>query len=252
MTGWSAAGLLFVVMSPRLLAIGMVAVAALTAATPAAAGKPATLMAEYNFDAVHQDTVVDLTGRGHALSLGGNWSHSNGVSTPAVSFDPVSLGNSPSRSDLNSGFREFAITMVFRLPGDTSQLPDTPNIVQKGFWGDAGQWKMQLKPKTAAIQCRFQGTVDARLVTSQVADVDDGEWHMATCWRDGTLLGVTVDGVTDELTASVGDISNGRPLRVGAKNLSSTTDQFTGALDYVALAFGDGAIALSQEAAPLP
>ena len=237
--------------SPRLLAIGTVAVAVFASATPAAAGKPATLMAEYNFDAVNQGTVVDLTGRGHALTLGGNWSPSSGVSTPAVSFDPVSLGNSPSRSDLNPGSREFAVTTVFRLPGDTSQLPDTPNIVQKGFWGDAGQWKMQLKPKTAAIQCRFRGTIDARLVTSQVADVDDGDWHMATCWRDGAVLGVTVDGVTDQLTANVGDISNGRPLRVGAKNLSSTTDQFTGTLDYVALAFGDGALALSQAAAPL-
>jgi hypothetical protein len=207
-------------------------------------------MVEYNFDAVSANSVGDLTGRGHTLALSGNWSVGSGVSTPAVSFAPISFGNSPSRTDLNPGSREFAVTTVFRLPGDTSQLPDTPNIVQKGFWNDSGQWKMQLKPKTAIIQCRFKGTVTARLLSSQVADLDDGGWHTATCWRDGSVIGVTVDGVTDQLTANVGSISSSRPLRVGAKNLSATTDQFSGTLDYVAVAFGDGAAALSRAAAP--
>ena len=234
---------------PRLVVLGLVAVAVLAPVSPAAAGNPATLMVEYTFDVVDGNTVADLTGREHVLTLSGNWSISSGVTSPAVLFEPVGMGNSPSRADLNPGSREFAVTTVFRLPGDTSQLPDTPNIVQKGFWADAGQWKMQLKPQTAAVQCRFKGTATARLLTSSVVDVDDGNWHTATCWRDGTLIGVTVDGVTDQLIADVGGISNRRPLRVGAKNLRATTDQFTGTLDYLAVAFGDGAAALSQAGA---
>ena len=83
------------------------------------------------------------------------------------------------------------------------------------------QWKMQLKPDVAAVQCRFKGTTAARLLTSSVAGVDDGLWHTATCWRAGGQLGVTVDGVDTTTTAWVGDIANTRPMLIGARSLSS-------------------------------
>ena len=243
-------------MATSLLALSAVGLGSLVlTSTSAAADSPATLLAEYTFDTVttngaNVSTVSDDTGGGHVLTLSGAWSVTNGVSTPAVSFQPISMGNSPHTSDLNPGTREFAVTTVFKLPGDSSALPDTPNIVQKGFFSDAGQWKMQLKPGPGLIQCRFKGSLGAKLVSSSRLGVDDGAWHTSTCWRSGNVLGVTVDGVTDQVTANVGSIASTRPLRVGAKSLTATTDQFSGTLDYVAVAIGDGAAVRSRASAP--
>lgn len=217
---------------------------------PALARTPAVVHVAYTFDSLSPAGVVDdVTGRGHALTLSGNYSAAAGRSTPAVAFAPISRAATPTKSDLNPVGREFAVTVVFRLPGDTSALPDTPNLAQKGFWGDAAQWKMQLKPDVAAIQCRFKGTLGARLLTSTVTGVDDTAWHTATCWRAGGKVGVTVDGIDTSATVSVGDITNSRQMLIGAKSLTSSTDQFTGDIDYVAVAMGDGAAAASRAGA---
>ncbi|MEO8330357.1 MAG: LamG-like jellyroll fold domain-containing protein [Candidatus Nanopelagicales bacterium] len=235
----------------RLLAIGVLAGAALMPGLPASATNQATLVAQYNFDVINGNTVADVTNKGHTLTLNGSWTTTTGAAgSQAVSFQPFSMGDSPSKTDLNPSTKGFAVTTVFKLPGDISNVPDTPNIVQKGFFNDPGQWKMQLKPSTAIVQCRFKGTTKAVLLSSQVQGVDDGAWHTSTCWRDGTQLGVTVDGVTTQITANVGSIASGRSLRVGAKSLSAATDQFTGSLDYVAVAVGPNAAAVTQMGAP--
>jgi hypothetical protein len=85
------------------------------------------------------------------------------------------------------------------------------------------------------------------LLTSSVQGVDDGGWHTATCWRSGKQVGVTVDGVGDVATAATGIISNTRPMLIGAKSLTSSTDQFTGSIDYVAVASGDDAARVSRK-----
>lgn len=226
--------------------------AAVWAGLPASAGTPAKVRAEYTFDSIANNTVADVSGRGHPLTITGNYSSTSGPSSPAVAFAPISRASTPHKIDLNPAGREFAVTVVFRLPGDTSGLTDTPNLAQKGFWGDAAQWKVQLKPDTAAIQCRFKGSLGARLLTSSVEGVDDGAWHTATCWRSANIVGVTVDGVDTTVEAPTGDISNTRPMTIGAKSLTSSTDQFTGAIDYVAVASGDEAAVVSRSAAPAP
>ena len=227
------------------------AVSMVTWATlPATAGAPAKVRAEYTFDSITNDTVVDSARRGHTLTITGNYSRIAGPSSPAVSFAPISRASTPHATDLNPAGREFAVTVVFRIASDTSTLTDTPNMAQKGFWNDDAQWKMQLKPDDASVQCRFKGTLGARLLTSTVAGVDDNKWHTATCWRSGTQVGVTVDGVDTSVTAATGDISNTRPMLIGAKSLTSSTDQFTGDVDYVAVATGDNAASVSRSAAP--
>jgi hypothetical protein len=230
-------------------------------ALPAEAGTPATLRVEYTFDTLTEippalptdpptATTADLTGRGHLLTLTGNYSIVPGPTSPAVAFAPIGRAATPSKADLNPVGREFAVSVVFRIPADTSGLTDTPNMTQKGFYGDAAQWKMQLKPDIAAVQCRFKGTLGARLITSPVTGVDDGVWHIATCWRSGSQVGVTVDGRDAAVAMSVGDIANSRQMLIGAKSLTSGSDQFTGEIDYVALAMGDGAAAVSRAGAP--
>jgi len=220
------------------------------ACLPATAGTPAKLRAEYTFNSISNDTVVDASGRGHPLTVSGNYSPTAGPTSPAVAFAPISRASTPHKVDLNPDGREFAVTVVFRVPTDTSTLTDTPNLAQKGFWGDAAQWKMQLKPENAAVQCRFKGTLGARLLTSSVTAVDDGDWHTATCWRSGAQMGVTVDGADTSAAAPTGDIANTRPMLIGAKSLTSSTDQFTGDIDYVAIAVGDDAAQVSRKATP--
>lgn len=219
----------------------------LAASVPASAGVPAMLRAEYTFDVVNDGIVDDLSGRGHALTLSGNYSSADGLATPAVAFAPVSRAATPHVANLNPVRREFAVSVVFRIADDISALTDTPNMVQKGFFNDPGQWKMQLQPDIAAVQCRIKGTVSAQLLTSSVTEVDDGLWHTATCWRAGAWVGVTVDGVDVSVNQAVGDVANGRPMLIGAKSLSSITDQFTGEIDYVALAIGQGAATTSRQ-----
>lgn len=239
----------------RGVAIGMAsgAVALLTWATlPASAGTPATIRTEYTFDTISNGVVDDTSGRGHSLTLSGSYTAVVGQSSPAVGFAPISRASTPHKTDLNPVGREFAVTVTFRIADDTSGLTDTPNMAQKGQFGDVGQWKMQLKPDVAAVQCRFKGTTAARLLTSSVTGVDDGLWHTATCWRSAGQLGVTVDGVDTTTSAWVGDIANTRPMLIGAKSLNSSTDQFTGEIDYVAVAMGDGAGAVSRRGVPTP
>ncbi|MCZ3385684.1 MAG: hypothetical protein LH630_01635 [Actinomycetia bacterium] len=226
------------------------------AALPAVAGTPATLRVEYTFDRLTPVTIDpptattgDLTGRSHLLTLSGNYAAVTGPTSPAVRFSPISRAATPHKADLNPVGREFAVTVVFRIAGDTSGISDTPNMAQKGFYGDVGQWKMQLKPDVASVQCRFKGTLDARLITSPVTGVDDGVWHTATCWRSGNQVGVTVDATDTAVTSSVGDIANSRQMLIGAKSLSSAADQFAGEIDYVAMAVGDGAAAVSRAGA---
>lgn len=237
----------------------VVAALMVVAVVPAVAGTPATLRVEYTFDTLTpattdppSATTEDLTGRGHLLTLSGAYATTEGPSSPAAAFSPISRAATPIKADLNPVGREFAVTVVFRIAGDTSAVSDTPNLAQKGLYSDGGQWKMQLKPDVAAVQCRFKGTLGARIVTSSVVGVDDGVWHTATCWRAGSRLGVTVDGADASVATSVGDIAPSRPMFIGAKSLTSASDQFTGDIDYVALAVGDGAAAVSRAGATTP
>lgn len=233
--------------APLLLAAGT---AGLVAAPPAGAGT-AQLMVEFTFDSASGGGSADETGRGHALTLAGNWSETGGISTPAVSFAKLSMGTVPSHGDLNPGSNEFAVTTVFKVPGDMSALPDTPNVVQKGLHYDKGQWKIQLKPRPGVVQCRLKGTIRVRTLTSPVI-IDDGAWHTATCWRKGSVVGLTVDGVTTQATSNVGSIANGRAMSVGNKTMKAVTDQFVGSVDYVSVAVGFGAAELSRSNAPTP
>jgi hypothetical protein len=239
----------------RAVLVGAATVAAsflLVSSVPATARTPATIRAEYTFNSIADGQVDDASGRGHHLTLSGNYNVAVGPTSPAVAFAPISRAATPHLADLNPGGREFASTVVFRIPAETIGLSDTPNLAQKGFFNDPGQWKMQLKPDVAAVQCRFKGTLAAELVTSSVTGVDDGAWHTATCWRSQSQVGVTVDGADVAISTNVGDISNTRPLLIGAKSLSSSTDQFTGEIDYMSLAVGGAAAVQSRSALDTP
>lgn len=124
--------------------------------------------------------------------------------------------------------------------------PDTDgdNIVQRGLWEDAGQYKLQLDYGT--LSCTVAGTAGRVLV--EVAEaIEPSVWYRVACERDGDVLHLTVERPdTGELweatgTGPIGAVSMATatsPLSIGGKvgadgQVVAQPDQFTGAVDNV-------------------
>jgi hypothetical protein len=190
-------------------------------------------------------TVVNggVPGSGSAsMSLYGNWQQVQGNVGSAVQFNSAtSYGVADGTAGRNPGKLNAALGAVFR----SNPIPAggySGNLIQKGLWGDSGQMKVQVVPDGGGtVECRIKGSSKAKFIGSSIV-VDDGQWHTAVCWREGGKLGLTVDGVTRSITASVGSIVNSRPLHVANKNESANwSDQLIGAVDCAALATGTDA-----------
>jgi hypothetical protein len=205
----------------------------------------ATLVASWNFTPVGS-IVADSAGTNEAITLGGPWVIAAGAFGDAVAFTGANAyGKTSGSSAFNPGTAEFAVTARFR----TTRIDagSSPNVAQHGLFSDSGQYKVQLNPKNGGIvQCRLKGTGGERLLSSTVLNVDDGAWHVATCWRTATRIGVTVDGVTTSQSFALQSLSNTRPFFVGNKSATGgAADQFFGDLDCVTYATGSGAQALA-------
>jgi hypothetical protein len=167
----------------------------------------------------------------------------------AVEFTRApSLGTAANTRYDNPGTQNFAMGIVF-----TSQpIPDTRsysgNLMQKGLFGDPGQVKLQLVPAAhGTVNCRIKGTAGARIVTSTV-DVDDGAWHTAVCWRSGSMVGVTVDGVATTAAWSPGSVSNARYLTLGNKTpAAGASDQHVGRTDFATWVIDTNARSLVEQ-----
>ncbi len=146
----------------------------------------------------------------------------------------------------NPGTQNFAMGLVFT----TRPIPSSNysgNLMQKGRFGDAGQVKLQLVPASqGTVDCRIKGRSGARVITSTV-NVDDGAWHTAVCWRAGSAVGVTVDGVVTSVTWSPGAISNTRKVVLGNKGASAgASDQFFGRADFATWVIDSNARAIVE------
>ena len=152
----------------------------------------------------------------------------------AVEFTRApSLGTAANSRYDNPGTQNFAMGIVFT----SDPIPNTDgysgNLMQKGLFGDPGQVKLQLvSPAQGTVDCRIKGTTGARMITSDV-NVDDGAWHTAVCWRSGTVVGLTVDGIASSLAWAPGSVSNGKDLTIGNKGpRAGSSDQHFGRTDY--------------------
>lgn len=150
----------------------------------------------------------------------------------------VEFASSPSLATVsnsqndNPGTQNFALGLVFT----TRPIPSrdySGNLMQKGLFGDAGQVKLQLSTSNqGTVDCRIKGRSGAKIIVSTV-NVDDGAWHSAVCWRAGSAVGVTVDGVVTSATWSPGAISNTRNLVLGNKGANAgASDQLFGRVDF--------------------
>jgi hypothetical protein len=123
--------------------------------------------------------------------------------------------------------------------------------MQKGWSSSPGQVKLQLVPDHGGtVSCVVKGADGAHALSSAV-EVDDSEWHTANCWREGSKIGLTVDGVTEADTVDVGAISNSEPVRVGNKSATADwTDQHFGANDCSVYLIGSNAKADAHRLTP--
>jgi len=170
---------------------------------------------------------------GSAMTFFGTWRNIPGLVGGAVQFrfnGEPSYGVGRGTRRHNPAARNFAFSETFT----SKPIPSgySGNLMQKGYFNDPGQIKLQLVPANGGtVECRIKGTAGARTVHSPVI-VDDGRWHTATCFRQSDWVGLTVDAVTKKLHWSPGRISNNRTVRVGNKNdAADESDQHFGALD---------------------
>jgi hypothetical protein len=128
--------------------------------------------------------------------------------TPAVKFTtPTSLGtySAAASTFYRPGTEDFAWQAVMSL--DYLRPKSTANVAQYGLWAGA-QIKLQIG-RTGVPECHFNGSNGRTKVaaTAYGSINDGGRKHTFTCWRDGSVLGVTVDCVSDTTTFDLGAVS---------------------------------------------
>jgi hypothetical protein len=238
------------------MAVGAAVLSTAPSASASTAGDLAAPAAAVTYSAtVDQWPMTVVDGRAPSngstsIGLYGDWQAVSGKVGSAVQFNSAtSYGVADGTSGRNPGKANFALGAVFR----SNPIPSaySGNLIQKGLWGDPGQMKLQVVPDGGGtVNCRIKGAMRAKFIASSVV-IDDGAWHTALCWRQGGTLGLTVDGVTRSLQASVGQIANSRALNIANKNDSATSsDQLIGAIDCSVLATGADAVAAANAAIP--
>jgi hypothetical protein len=230
------------------------ALVGLTAITASAA----TVSGEWSMDLSGGSSVDNKAGGGD-LDFVGDVKSVPGAVGGAVRFDYSSgaeFATTHSNNDFNPASASFAVGAYLKADSVPTWGDYSPNIVQKGFYGSTGQWKMQLKPTSSGTlaECRFAGSSmpNGDLVAdhSKTA-LNDGRWHEVVCWRQDGTYGVRVDGVDMVSSGNIGDISNSSSLRIGNKGpWAGVEDQFQGTLDCVAYVEGDNALAAAESRVP--
>ncbi|RJK97903.1 LamG-like jellyroll fold domain-containing protein [Vallicoccus soli] len=239
------------------LAAGLATPLAAVPAAPAAA-VPAGATWALDFDQsllgglLPSDRVTDVTGRGNdgrvrlarggALrSVVGALTGSRALQFPAACSGaacPAAVVKVPDAAVLVPRTRPFAYGARLRLPA--AAVTHGANVVQKGLWGDRGQWKLQVDDGRPG--CVVAGQHDGDLRRAVVAaprSIADGRWHELECRRTATAVELVVDGaVAARQAAPAVDVRPGAAVAVGGKGVSSSGDQFHGALDEVWLRVG--------------
>lgn len=168
---------------------------------------------------------------GLAMTFEGSWRKVRGRVGGAVRFTAAtSYGVAHGTRGHNPGSENFAFSETFT----SEQIPSgySGNLMQKGYFTDPGQIKLQLVPVNGgSVDCRIKGTNGAKILHSPVT-VDDGLWHTATCFSRFRSIGLTVDGITRKLRWNPGVVSNSRAVRVGNKSSTAgASDQHLGKVD---------------------
>jgi hypothetical protein len=217
--------------SGRLAAIAAGVVIALT--LPEAAS--AATVALWHMNETSGTTMADSVGTNHGtlrnVDVG-----LPGFQGTAFGFGGVgSIATVPSRDALNPGGAPFTATVHFR----TSVVPsdDSADLMRKGLSTNSKTyWKIELRPNPehtrAKVRCLFHGSLAEAKISAAPKNVANGVWHTVQCFKQNGRVGVIFDGATLSTSATVGSITNGAALTLGAK--SATDDAYDGLLDEAA------------------
>jgi hypothetical protein len=176
------------------------------------------------FDAVGADNGTD-----HDVQLG-----LTGFSGTAYGFNGTSSYVSvPSAADLNPNDANITVKIDLKTTGTPPPPPDDWDLIRKGNYTSWGEYKMELQ-QSGQISCGFKG-IDGYAELTAGPAVNDGHWHTLKCTKTATAIEVVVDGQTFSKQASLGSISNSRPLVIGAH---PDSDWYSGRLDEASLQFG--------------
>jgi hypothetical protein len=151
----------------------------------------------------------------------------------------------------NPGTEDFAMSVVFTSEEIPSGVGYSGKLMQKGRYDSPGQVKLQLAPANGgSVNCTVRGANGETLLRSGVT-IDDGEWHTVSCWREGSRIGLTVDGLTRTDTFDAGMIVSREPVRVGNKSSATgALDQHLGANDCSVYLIGANARADAARLSP--
>ncbi|MGL5810044.1 MAG: hypothetical protein ACRCYQ_08875 [Nocardioides sp.] len=223
--------------------------------------EPGVVAAPANYGAASTTQRVISAGGGVIRVAGSPSGHGGVAEFPA--FDGrvdgpravLVVGNSGGADRLSPGGSSFVFGADVNLadPSQGSEFDDGNNVIQRGLFGDAAQYKLEVDAGVAS--CRVKGDRGALLVTSSVSMGTDS-WYRLRCTRlalgDDELLALTVttlsggaktdESVRDIAWGPIGALSmdTSTLLSVGGKvgrnqNIVAASDQFNGRLDNVFL-----------------
>lgn len=206
----------------------------------------------YTFNKIRPGAVVrDISPpTNRRMVLKGNWRRAagaNGKKKKAVAFRAKSMGVIRQSDSLLPRRRAFAVAMTVKVR--TFVGNDSPNLAQIGYYRQSGQWKIEVLPKSGHVLFRVKGSKGAATVVSRVS-IDDGNYHLVTCYRKRSKLGVIIDGERRVRSVKTGSVRNPRKVTIGNKNLRQSDDQFRGNFDYFSMALGRQAVARANAGAP--
>jgi hypothetical protein len=186
------------------------------------------------------------------MTFHGDWREVVGTVGGAVEFTGApSSGVARGTGDMNPGARDFAMSLTFTVTAIPAGAYYSGNLMQKGRYGSPGQVKLQVATAHGgSVNCFVKGSSGEVLLPSGVR-VDDGRWHTASCWREGSSLGLTVDGRTRTDTFNAGTIASREPVRVGNRSeTGGASDQHFGANDCSVYLIGANARADAARLTP--
>jgi hypothetical protein len=138
----------------------------------------------------------------------------------------------PDRRVLNPGQATFYFAARVRLTRGAGNW----NIMQKGYFGDHGQYKVSLVSDTGGlrISCRVKGTAGAVMAVSRYGVIaPNGPFTYVGCKRAGAWVFVLVNGsVVGQAYGPTGYVGVPQPVLVGSKGTwVASSDQFLGQID---------------------
>jgi hypothetical protein len=152
--------------------------------------------------------------------------------TGVLDFYGTSVVEIPDRPVLNPGQETFYFAARVRLTRGAGNW----NIMQKGYFGDHGQYKVSLVSDAQGlrISCRIKGTAGVVMAFSRPGVIAlNGPFTYVGCKRVGANVLVLVNGsVVGRATGATGYIGVQQPVLVGSKGTwLASADQFLGQVD---------------------